>query len=129
MTSFSCNPNSSTGINSKGFETAVKLAKITCPANGPQNCMEPPSCCINNPQATFILNPKQIGFGSCISPSIAPTKIEKFLNNIPPLNTGLSSFTEKIVFFGIPFIFTIAIIICLIILGCLSIKDAVSYVN
>jgi len=135
-TQFSCNPNNSTGISSRGFATAIKEAKIVCPNN--TNCLNPPLCCVNQPQATFNFNPKAANFGTCSGllknhdlHSSAKKKIEHFISelqeaqfSLPQLNTGLSSTTEKIVFFGIPFLFTIGIIICLIVIFCLFIRDS-----
>ena len=147
--------NTTNGVLSSGFNriarnnSNIKWGTII---NSKGLSYTAPSCCEGQPQAIFVLN-SQGGLctGLTSTESIAnktnnnnnntTTKtntniihntadtfknIEKFLDQtLPPLHTGLSHHTEKIIFFGLPFVLFVAILISVLVLIGISIDNSV----
>ena len=129
--------------NSKGFETNYKLfgpgAKCCISSNFNPNMtynMKTDSC-----TGPAIVKTEPV-VGSSVSGSVSGSvsanknkndtfkNIENFfqqfqgtLPSLPPLNTGLSNHTEKIIFFGLPFVLFIAILLSILVLIGLSIDS------
>jgi len=129
------------GCNTRGFMTYAK--------ENPQKTGT--SCCVSNPHATYYVStdnctglltkqtvakpgspavPVPVPAANSVSGYVASTKnindtfenIERFFQQtLPPLNTGLSSHTEKVIFFGLPFVLFISILISILVLIGLSI--------